>query len=348
MGIASGVAGLVGGLSGLFGGNSMPQSPNMFQMPNMGQAAGLLYGGIGNLQPFVNQGIASQGYGQNIFAGLQNNPYASLFQGGGNTAGALGMQQALNQYGLGTSMIGAGTNLGNLAGNVVTSAFDPQNQLYGYLQNQNQQQQQAINAASGLAATPYGAGVTGQSNQLFNMNWQNQQLQREESGAQTAGGLMTQGAQLQGQGNALQAAAPGQYYSASGLPYGTYNQIGNDQYANLGAYLGIGNQGLGLANAQNQGWENYLQLGNQANSVANQLYGLQLQGQNQQFNQNRLLGAGIGGGLYNIGSGMSGGLSSPFLGSMFGGGGGSSYAGYQPALGSMGAGINPATGMIYS
>lgn len=348
MGIASGVAGLVGGLSGLFGGggNPMPPAPPSFQMPNMGGAANNLYGGIQGLQPFSNLGQSSLGYGQNIFGAMQNNPYASSFQGGGNTAGALGQQQALNQYGLGSSMIGAGTNLGNLAGSVVNSAFDPQSQLYGYLQNQNTQQSQANAAAAGLASTPYGIGLANQSNQLFNMNWQNQQLQREESGAQTAGGLVTQGAQLQGQGNALQAAAPGQYYGASGLPYGTFNQIGNDQYANLNQYLGIGGSGLNLANAQNQGWQNYLQLGNQSNQIANQLYGLQLGAQQQQFNQNQAFGSAIGSGLYNIGRGFTGGMSSPFLGSMFSGGGG--YGGYSNALGSMGASINPYTGYITS
>lgn len=305
MGISSGIVGGIGALAGLFGGNNMPQAPQGFQMPNMGGAANNLFSGIQGLGGFTSLGQNALGYGQNIFNTLSANPYGGGYQAGGNVAGGLGQMQALNQYGLGGSMINTGGQLGNLAGAVTNSAFDPQNQLYAYLQNQNTQQSQANAAAAGVATTPYGAGLTNQSNQLFNLNWQNQQLQREESGAQTAGQLYQTGAGIQGQGNALQAAAPGQYYQSSSLPYATFNQLGNDQYANLNQLLNAGSAGGNLANLQNAGWQNYLSLGNQSNSVANQLYGLQLQAQNQGFNQNMLLGSMLGNSMYRIGSGTA-------------------------------------------
>lgn len=324
MGIASGIGGLVGGLAGLFGGNSMPQAPPGFNMPNMTGAANNAFSGIGGLSPFSNQGFNIMGQGQNIFGNLQNNPYAQFFQSGAGQAAGLGQLQALGQYGVGQGLTQQGQNLFNLGGSIYQNAFDPQNQLYGYLQGQNTQQSQVNAAAAGLATTPYGVGTTNQSNQLFNLGWQNNQLGREIQGANAIGGLSQTGAGLQQVGQGLQASAPGQYLTASGMPYNVFQGMGQDQFSNLTSLLNASTGGANLSNLPIQDYLAYLQAGNQANSVSNQLYGLQLQAQNQQFNQNRLLGAGIGSGLYNIGSGMSGGLSSPFLGSIFGGGGGGS------------------------
>lgn len=316
MGIASGVAGLVGGLSGLFGGNSMPQAPPSFQMPNMGQAANNAFYGIGGLQPYASGGSNAFNTAGNISAGLQNNPYSSIFQQGGINAGNLATSQALGQYGTGAALTGAGIGALPYAQSIFNTAMDPQQQLYGYLQNQNTQQSNANLAAAGLATTPYGVGLTNQSNQLFNMNWQNAQLGREATGASAAGGLLQQAGGAAATGQGLMASAPSQYLTGTSMPYSVYNQLGNDQYANLSSYLGIGASGANLSNLPIQDYMGYLSAGNQANSVSNQLYGLQLQAQNQGFNQNMLLGAALGGGLYNIGRGMSGGLSSPFLGQM--------------------------------
>jgi hypothetical protein len=323
MGISSGIVGGIGALAGLFGGgNQMPQAPPSFQMPNMGGAANNLFSGVQGLQPFTNLGQSSLGYGQNIFNALQGNPYGGGFQGGANVAGGLGQMQALGQYGIGQGLINQGQGAFGAGQQVLNTAFDPQQQLYQYLQNQNLQQTQAIQSGAGLATTPYGAGVSALSNQQFNMNWQNEQLQRQLAGLQGYGGALGTGANLIGQGNALQAAAPGQYYQSSGLPYATYNQLGNDQYANLNQLLGVGASGGNLANLENTGWQNYLQLGNQANQVQNQLYGLQLQAQNQGFNQNMLLGSALGGSLYRLGNPGN----SPLWSNMFSGGGGGGYA----------------------
>lgn len=382
MGIASGVAGLVGGLSGLFGGSNMPTPPPSFQLPNQGAAANNAFAGIQGLQPFSNQGFNIQGTGQNIFNTLQANPYAGGFQQGANVAGGLGQSQAMGQYGIGGALTGLGFGYGNqIAGlgqqtaglasplvggaqNVLNTSMDPQSQLYAYLQNQNLQQTQAIEQGAGLGTTPYGAGVEALSNQQFNMNWQNQQLGRQLAGLQGAqgalgqagslygagGGLIGAGGQLTGQlagqGAGLQAAAPGQYYGASGLPYNTFQGMGSNQFGNLGQLAGLSQQGANLSNLPIQDYLSYLQTGNQSNATANQLYGLQLGAQQQGFAQNQALGAALGGGLYNVGRGMTGGLSSPFLGSIFGGGG--NFGGYQSALGSMGASINPTTGFISS
>lgn len=372
MGIASGVAGLVGGLSGLFGGHNMPTPPQSFQMPNMGGAASSAYSGIGGLSNWTD--LATQGMGplQSVFQGQFNNPYAGGFQGGANFAGGLGQSQALNQYGLGGMLGGLGFGAGGqIAGlgqqtaglaspliggaqNVLNTSMDPQSQLYNFLQNQNQQQTQALEQGAGLGGTPYGVGVEATANQQFNMNWQNQQLNRQLAGLQGAGGALGQAGslygagggligagaqltgQLAGQGNALQAGAPGQYLGASGMPYGAYNQILGGQNQAIGNLFGNIQGGLGIAQSPIQDYLSYLQTGNQANATANQLYGLQLGAQNQQFAQNQALGSALGGGLYNVGRGFTGGLSSPFLGQFFGGGSGGYQSGLSSILGSGG------------
>ena len=325
MGISSGIVGGLGALSGLFGGgNNMPTAPPSFQMPNQYGAANNLYNGLAALQPFSTLGINASNYGQNIFNTLQQNPYGGGFQQGGVTAGALGQQQALNQYGAGGQLTNLGFGSVAPASAVLNTAFDPQQQLYNQQYNLTQQQGLSNLANAGLSQTPYGQSVLGGQLNNFNIGWQNAQLGRQTQGLQAYDQGIGQAAGLVGQGTQMQAAAPGQYYQSSGLPYSTFNQLGNDQYANLNQLLGAGTTGGNLANLQNTGYLNYLQAGNASNATANQLYGLQLQQQNQGFNQNMLLGSALGNSLYRLGNPGS----SPLMGSLFsgGGGGGTSYA----------------------
>lgn len=344
MGMMAGIGGAIGGLTGLFGGGSKQPSPPP-QFPGMGTAASGALGGIEGLQPFSNLGSSALGTGQGIFSNLMGNPYGGLFQSGAGVASGLGQTGALSGYGAGNALVGQGLGALSYAPGILNTGMDPQQQLYGFLQNQNLQQTNAINAASGMGSTPYGAGLSALSNQQFNMNWQNQQLGRQIAAAQGAGGLMGAASGTIGAGNAMMNAAPGQFLQASGMPYSVFQGLGTDQFSNLSNLLNIGGQGANLANLPVQDYLAYIQAGNQANSVANQLYGLQLQANQQQYNQNMGFGSALGGGLYNIGRGLAGGAGSPFLGSFFGGGGGG-WGGFQSPLASMGASINPLTGFI--
>ena len=66
------------------------------------------------------------------------------------------------------------------AGNqILNTGFDPQKALYNQQFQQQQDQQQALNAMNGVAGSPYAAGVTGNQDQNFNINWQNAQLARQ-------------------------------------------------------------------------------------------------------------------------------------------------------------------------
>lgn len=335
MGIMAGIGGAVGGLAGLFGGGANNvQMPPMFNMPNMGGAANNAYGGIGNLQGMTSgaSNTAGSAAGQ-TFGNFYQNPFAGGYQSSAGIASDLGQNAALGMYGVGGNMIGMGQSMIPNAQQVFNTAMDPQSQLYNYMQNQNQQQTQALASSAGLGTTPYGVGVEAQGNQLFNMNWQNQQLGRQIAGLGAYGQALGQSGQLQGAGTSLQNNAPGAYMNASAMPFNTFQGIGGAQNSMIQQYLGNMSGAAGLQNMPIQDYLGYLGVGNQANSVANQNAQLQLQQQQQQFNQQMQLGAMLGGSMYGLGqngfnifSGGSGGMGSPFGNMMgFGGGLGGTY-----------------------
>jgi len=234
------------------------------------------------------------GYAQNIGA----NPYNSQ---------ALSGAQGASQYGTGTltpQLQGAATSLNSLgqqaspyASQILQTAFDPQQALYNQQYQQMLQQQNAINAQNGVASTPYGSGLTGQAAQNFNLNWQNNLLNREATGAgayNTLTGAIdnayTGGANLGDQAISTQT-------SAAGLPSQVYN---SQQLAGLSALMQAlsGSEGA-FGPTQNlvgqQG--NYLGIGQNATALSDQA---------TQIN-NQLEEAGFGGlmNLLGIGSGIN-------------------------------------------
>lgn len=295
-----GIGALVGGgsaLAGLFGvGTNQPPTPPPpaympASLPGADQGA---YSGIGAL-PNYNTAAGALPYAQNTFQNLYNNPYAGLYQGLSNNTAGVG-------YGAGSNLVGAGQSYLPYAQQTLQTGFDPQNALYNQQFQLQTDQDRASQAARGIATTPYGAGVENQANQLFNLNWQNAQLGRQATAANTAsmltnsaGGATTTGL------NTMNAAGA--------LPYGTANTIGGNQNSAIGAYGGFGTTAMAPMQQQIADYLQYLQLGNQSAGVNNQQYANQLTGQNQQFNQNQILGK-------NLGSSISG------LGTYFGGGNG--------------------------
>ena len=133
------------------------------------------------------------------------------------------------QWGQGLAALGQ--SLGQYNPAIAQTAFDPQNALYNRTQQQVTDQANAGAASSGLAGSPFGAGLTQQANQNFNIDWQNNQQQRQNAGIAaigqndaTAGALTQMGGAVGAQGFATDAYA-GQ------LPTQTFQQnqgnIGN-------------------------------------------------------------------------------------------------------------------------
>jgi len=206
-----------------------PQQVNYSSVPTLQYDASQInptqtsmLGGISNLGQYNIFG-QNMPLAENIGAGMINDPNAMLMTGAAPTAAGMGMGAGVGAY-------GAGSNLLNYMNPIMQQAMDPQSQLYNYLFNQNQQQAQAVNQMSGVGGTPYGAGVVDQANQLFNMNWQNQQLNRLLSGAQGAGAVGQTGA-------ALQAGAPGTFMGGASIPYMTDNSVPSPTSGSTGSTL---------------------------------------------------------------------------------------------------------------
>lgn len=120
---------------------------------------------------------------------------------------------AAQRYGQDTAeqLIGTGEQIQN-------AAFDPQQALYQRTQQQLQDQTNVNLANSGVASTPYGQSVLGNTLGNFNIDWQNNLLNREIQGGQAASGLYGQGlSQLLNPIQEQIANAQGMGGAASGL-----------------------------------------------------------------------------------------------------------------------------------
>lgn len=214
------------------GGASLPSNPApAFQYPNQGQAASGGLGGIGNLN--INPG----------------NSYAS----GLSTAGGAG----LSAGGLGTLPY---------AQQILSQSFDPLSQVYNQQFANNQNETNAVNAMSGVASTPYGAFLNQQSNQDFDLNWQNNLLNRMTQGAQGASTL------LGGAGNAISTGTQvGQ--SVPGFSNTQLQQQIADYLAYLQGGTGASNAATGQYSAEANAAIGNQQLSNQAFGGLGQLGG---------------------------------------------------------------------------
>lgn len=317
MGIMAGVGGLVGGLSGLFGSNANSVSPPPSAIPMADQvgAANSAFSNIGNFaNTFGNLGQSTLPNAQNIFNSLYGNPFASMAQTGANTAAGMGTTAATNAFNTGGALTSAGTGLLPYATQIMNTAFDPQQSLYNSTLNQVQQQANAQNVASGVSTTPYGASVAGADIGNFNVNWQNQQLQRQALGAQAAGGLVNTGAGVANMGAGIQNTAPGQYATAAAMPYATSFGIGSNQNQALGQLLQNYGSAAGLDNTSIQNYLAFLQAGNASNQTANQQFQTLLNQNQLANNQNMMFGSSIGNALALLGKSNS--TNSPFLGNL--------------------------------
>ncbi len=180
-----------------------------------------------------------------------------------------GAQQAAGIGGAGAGQIASG------AGNILSTAFDPQQALYNRMRGEALDTQNVINAATGTAGSPYAAGVTGDVLANQAMNWQNQQLARQQAGLGAATSAFPAATQL----------AAG----AAGLPSNVFTQNLAQQLQALQARNQAAGQGAATGNALLQGVGAGLTtgtgLGAQAGNLLAQAYGLPQNVQNQAINQ---------------------------------------------------------------
>ena len=299
--IAGPMMGIGSSLAGLFGGTPSQnvQAPQGFQMPNMGGAANSAFGSIPGLSNYNVAGNLLPQY-QGIAQNVANNPYSQGYVGNSAATGAAGM-------GAGAALTGSSlSQLPNVQA-LMNLGFDPQNALYNQLQNTNQQQNQAILGQSGVANTPYGAGVTQQSNNQFNMNWENQQLGRASQAAGAAGGLL--GSIGQGTNTGLQQMAQG-----AQLPYSAYTGTQTDALSALAGTGQFGSLAGQVPQQQIQDYLQYLGAGTGQQNANTGLFNSQLGQANQTFNQQQTLSGQLGGGLAGLAKGWGNMGTSPMGG----------------------------------
>lgn len=345
----------------MFAGNLQPPNPvNPLQTGGANNASNL----INPMSSFVNLGQNTLPYAQMTFNNLYGNPYGGQALQGATDAAGMGGAAANNQFGIGMNLagqggnlygagnqlfgqgqglfgagqslyapgqgvMGAGLNLLPYASPIMNQAFDPQNALYASTAQQTQDQVRAGEAARGIATTPYGAGLENQAMSNFNIDWQNNLLNRMATGAGAAGGLTQagasaagtganifgqgagivgqggnmfgqagglygQGGNMQGAGAGLMTGAPQGLYSSAMLPYGTWSGIGQGQNQAIQGLLGFGGSAQGLYQTPTQDWLSMLGLGNQQQSTMNQGFANQLNQSQLGWNQLGQLGQGFG------------------------------------------------------
>jgi len=282
------------------------QSPQGYQFQNQSGADSNAYSGIGGLSNYNVAGSLLPQY-QQIAQQTVANPYAPGYQQGANATGQAGFNSGANIAGNALSALPDVQSLLSLG-------FDPQNALYSQLQNQNQQQTNAIAGQYGVQGTPYGAGVADQSNQNFNLAWQNQQLGRATQGAGAAGSLLSQ---IGGATN----TGLNQMTAGSALPYNTFQGINANALNTLGQTGQFGQSASVLPQQQITDYLQYLSGATGQQNSNTSLFGQQLNQANSTFNQQQTLGNNLGSSLAGL-SGMS-------PGSWFGGGGGG-FGGIAP------------------
>lgn len=200
-------------------------------------------------------GTASTGYNQ-AYQQQINSPYAAQAQAGANTAGA-------NAYAAGTTDVANAQQLGSYAPALMQSGFDPQSAMYNQQLKGAQDAQSVANAQSGVAGSPFGAGMVGDAAQQFNLNWQASQAQRQQQAIAALASLYENQQQLAATGAQNQAAG-------AALPQQTYTDINNQNISALNSLVtGMGNASAPLVNDMNAAG-NYLNIGQNSTKVADQ------------------------------------------------------------------------------
>jgi hypothetical protein len=213
------------------------------------------------------QATAIPGY-QSLYSNVQNNPYYAGAQAASGQTAALGQQFQTNATADQTALNQMGTQLGAYAPGIMQTAFDPQNALYQQQYQQQMDQQNAINAMYGVGGSPYGAGTAGQTANNFNLNWQNNQQQRQLAGVQGLQGLTSamSGAYAGAQNLGQTGIDVG--YQTSQLPNATYTQQQAQVQAALDALVNGTNSSFSTTQQAVGDYGTYLKLGQSATANA--------------------------------------------------------------------------------
>ena len=190
---------------------------------------------------------------------------------------------------------------------ILQTGFDPQNALYNRMAQQTTDQANAINSMYGLSSSPAGAGLADQALSNFNIDWQNNLLNRQLQASQGYGNLISGAGRALAGGSDLGGSALQTAVTSAQLPYQTYVGFQTDAMnAANNLVSGITNS-YGLDQNTLNALAAYLRLGQSATGIGQA-------GQQQAFNQNQTTGAQLGSALNSLSNNQG-------LANLFGGGG---------------------------
>jgi hypothetical protein len=329
LGFGGGGGGVSGSLYAPTGLGAADTSWQQLLQQQIGQATGPGFSlAQSQLTPLYQQligNLGSQAPGIENMAQFQAAPYIANMAGQADQFHNIMAASGMQDYGMQTGL----QNAGNAAWQ---TALDPQKALYNRTAQQVQDQSRAASSARGLGTSPYAAGLENQAMGNFNIDWQNQQLQRELSGLQgmssadkTAGQLGAAGSQELSGSQAMSSLAPQLLMQSAQLPYQTTADLINQGFANAGTFAGAESAMLGPLSGIMSEIIPYMNYG--AGAQANQFAGRQAQ-----------LGNLVGmGGLLSNEFGMGPGSGYGILSSLFGGGGAGAAGAGAAGLGGAGA-----------
>ena len=300
------VGGIVGNIfGGGGGGSSGGYQGGSYLPPNLTQAANNELGMIPQLgQNNIYQQMLPNA--QNTVYGALNSPYYGQALGGAQQAAQYGMQQSQQGLGAANQLYGQMGQIPGLENQLAQSAFDPQNQLYNYLQAQNSNQTNADLAARGLSMSGAGGQIASQQNQLFNQNWQNNLLNRQLAGVQGIGALNQSAGQLGAVGSSIGTQGVNLMSQSAAMPYQTQINAANSQLGLIGTAGQYGQQANLPIQQQISDYNTYQGLGSPGAQIGQQN---QLNQASQGFGQTIAapIGNAISGAISNWGSGIGSG-----------------------------------------
>ncbi|EMN5130239.1 hypothetical protein RVV79_003355 [Burkholderia contaminans] len=217
-------------VGGLVSGGSSPSvsggGPSYYTPTGLGTADQTWQGLLAGMNTgFGNRNLDQYGQ-QSLQEGINaNNYYRNGYQNAAGTAGAQygNLAGLMNQFGLENiatqnSLLSGGQNLMNMG-------LDPQNALYDRTRQQVTDQSAATNSMYGLGSSAAGAGLQNQALSNFNIDWQNNQLQRAAQGLQAYAGAANTAGRFGELGTSQLGSVPGYTLAGGSTPYNTAQTI---------------------------------------------------------------------------------------------------------------------------
>lgn len=258
-------------VSTIFG--SDPGSPPNVQVwqPSGTSTADTTWQNLTNYAAGNNPYRANQQYYNQYLQSSLNNPYAAGMQTSANNAGTAYTNTGNTAIANSGILSDAAINLLGAGQSVWNTASDPQSALYNRTLQQLQDQIRVGQAARGITPSAYGDNLENQALSNFNIDWQNNQLNRQVTGLNALQGATGQAGTSMGDANSLGSSGAKEIAYGGSVPYSAYtSQLGDilTALSNYGQQTGDASNSLGLNTANSL--LNYMNLGaGQSNQQGN-------------------------------------------------------------------------------